>query len=203
MHIHSSILTLHNNHHDFMPLHARLQACSLGKLVRRNAFQYRIDPLVTHVSRLCTSAVRYNGAATTHAAVPLRKQLKDEAKRKKKSALAADSKTRSQRLESAWELTVGIEVHAELNTAHKLFSSASTSVNADPNTHVAKFDAALPGTQPAFQVATLIPALRAALAFHCDIQPRSSWDRKHYFYQDQPNGYQITQYYGTGDTHPA
>ncbi|KAH0300805.1 hypothetical protein KCU74_g18892, partial [Aureobasidium melanogenum] len=94
-----------------------------------------------------------------------------------------------------WELTVGIEVHAELNTAHKLFSTARTSVNAEPNEHVARFDAALPGAQPAFQKATLIPALRAALAMNCDIQPRSSWDRKHYFYQDQPNGYQITQYY--------
>ncbi|KAJ9624084.1 hypothetical protein H2203_005532 [Taxawa tesnikishii (nom. ined.)] len=96
---------------------------------------------------------------------------------------------------SAWKLTVGIEVHAELNTTHKLFSTAATSTDADPNTHVALFDAALPGAQPQFQHATLIPALRAALAMNCDIQNRSSWDRKHYFYQDQPNGYQITQYY--------
>ena len=94
-----------------------------------------------------------------------------------------------------WELTVGIEVHAELNTAHKLFSNALTSANAEPNTHVARFDAALPGAQPQFQQATLVPALRAALALGCDIQQRSSFDRKHYFYQDQPNGYQITQYY--------
>ncbi|KAH0409779.1 hypothetical protein KCU90_g20519, partial [Aureobasidium melanogenum] len=132
----------------------------------------------------------------TEATVPLRKQLKEEAKQRKKSAKAAGKGSNEvNTLLDKWELTVGIEVHAELNTVHKLFSTARTSVNAEPNEHVARFDAALPGAQPAFQKATLIPALRAALAMNCDIQPRSSWDRKHYFYQDQPNGYQITQYY--------
>ncbi len=96
-----------------------------------------------------------------------------------------------------WELTVGIEVHAELNVARKLFSDAATSIDAPPNTHVALFDAAFPGTQPVFQKETVIPALRAALALNCSIQRISSFDRKHYFYQDQPAGYQITQYYGT------
>ena len=61
---------------------------------------------------------------------------------------------------------------------------------------VASFDAALPGSQPQFQIATLLPALRAAIALNCDVQRKSGWDRKHYFHWDQPNGYQITQYYG-------
>ena len=136
-------------------------------------------------------------AKTADTAVPLRKQLKEEAKQRKKSAKAAGKdKNQANPLLDKWELTVGIEVHAELNTAHKLFSTARTSANAEANEHVARFDVALPGAQPTFQKATLIPALRAALAMNCDIQPRSSWDRKHYFYQDQPNGYQITQYYG-------
>ncbi|KAF2426214.1 hypothetical protein EJ08DRAFT_380439 [Tothia fuscella] len=94
-----------------------------------------------------------------------------------------------------WELTVGIEIHAELNTARKLFSSALTSYNAEPNSNVAPFDLAYPGSQPHFQKATLLPALRAAIALNCNIQRKSSFDRKHYFYQDQPAGYQITQYY--------
>ena len=126
-----------------------------------------------------------------------RKLLKDAAKQHKKDKATNPSsvkKPKDARLEK-WELTVGIEVHAELNTARKLFSGAATSVSEPPNTHVALFDVAFPGTQPHFQKETLLPALRAAIAFQCEIQPKSSFDRKHYFYQDQPSGYQITQYY--------
>ncbi|KAF2268424.1 hypothetical protein CC78DRAFT_551294 [Lojkania enalia] len=137
---------------------------------------------------------------------PFRKLLKDAVKRKKKEerATAASSSSSSSpqqtpknqdlRLEK-WELTVGIEVHAELNTARKLFSGAATSTGEAPNAHVALFDIAFPGSQPHFQIETLVPALRAALALNCRIQQKSSFDRKHYFYQDQPAGYQITQYY--------
>lgn len=57
------------------------------------------------------------------------------------------------------------------------------------------FDLAVPGTQPLFQSPVLIPALRAAIALNCQPQHRSKFDRKHYFYHDQPAGYQITQYY--------
>ncbi|KAL1616548.1 hypothetical protein SLS54_008283 [Diplodia seriata] len=135
--------------------------------------------------------------------VPFRKQLKDEERRKKAEAggkKAKKNKT-NDKAEAAdpllqkWELTVGIEIHAELNTARKLFSSAATSTADAPNSHAALFDVAFPGTQPHFQPETLLPALRAAIALGCDIQPKSSFDRKHYFYQDQPQGYQITQYY--------
>lgn len=72
---------------------------------------------------------------------------------------------------------------------------AATSINDEPNSHVALFDVATPGSLPIFQKATLIPALRAALALGCFIQPTSRFDRKHYFYHDQPAGYQLTQYY--------
>ncbi|CAK4031756.1 Glutamyl-tRNA(Gln) amidotransferase subunit B, mitochondrial [Lecanosticta acicola] len=131
--------------------------------------------------------------------VPLRKHLKDEAKRKKADAKSAPNRKPSadSRL-SKWGLTVGIEVHAELNTAHKLFSPApalTQDEDAVANTKVALFDAALPGTQPQFQLGTLLPALRAAIALGCKVQRKSGWDRKHYFHWDQPNGYQITQYY--------
>lgn len=131
--------------------------------------------------------------------VPLRKHLKDEAKKKRAEAKASGGGKNSKikldpRLEK-WELTVGIEIHAELNTACKLFSNASASAAEDndvANSRVALFDAAMPGTQPQFQVATLLPAIRAAIALRCDVQRKSGWDRKHYFHWDQPNGYQIT-----------
>jgi aspartyl-tRNA(Asn)/glutamyl-tRNA(Gln) amidotransferase subunit B len=128
------------------------------------------------------------------APIPFRKQLKDEAKKRKAEGFGKKSKQGNQKLDK-WELTVGIEIHAQLNTARKLFSAASSSINDVPNTHVALFDVAMPGSQPTFQKETLIPALRAALALNCDIQKTSRFDRKHYFHWDQPAGYQITQYY--------
>ena len=181
-----------------MPLQARPITLSLRQTclhhVRRLSLLGGGPPCRQQFSK---TAYHPQGAKAADTAVPLRKQLKEEAKQRKKSAKAAGKdKNQVNPLLDKWELTVGIEVHAELNTAHKLFSTARTSANAEPNEHVARFDVALPGAQPTFQKATLIPALRAALAMNCDIQPRSSWDRKHYFYQDQPNGYQITQYYG-------
>lgn len=94
-----------------------------------------------------------------------------------------------------WEIVCGLEIHAQLNTERKLFSNAKTSFNESPNEHVALFDAALPGSQPIFQPTALLPALRAAVALHCNIMSESRFDRKHYFYWDQPGGYQITQFY--------
>jgi len=127
-------------------------------------------------------------------ATPFRKQLKDEAKKRKAEGVGKKTREDNQKLEE-WELTVGIEIHAQLNTERKLFSSAASTINDVPNTHVALFDVAMPGSQPTFQKETLIPALRAALALNCDIQKTSKFDRKHYFHWDQPSGYQITQYY--------
>ncbi|KAH0283184.1 Glutamyl-tRNA amidotransferase subunit B, mitochondrial [Aureobasidium namibiae CBS 147.97] len=182
-----------------MPLQPRPITLSLRQTCLYHAYRPRLNSLVGVLPRhrqFSKTVYCPQTAKTAETAVPLRKQLKEEAKQRKKSAKAAGKGNHeTNALLDKWELTVGIEVHAELNTAHKLFSTARTSANAEPNEHVARFDIALPGAQPAFQKATLIPALRAALAMNCDIQPRSSWDRKHYFYQDQPNGYQITQYY--------
>lgn len=132
----------------------------------------------------------------------LRKILKDQAKaakaqaKGKKKRSSADNQT-----VPGWELTVGIEIHAQLNTDRKLFSPAPLASTEDntrapaPNSLVAPFDLAIPGTQPLFQQATLVPAIRAAVALNCAVQPVSSFDRKHYFHWDQPSGYQITQYY--------
>lgn len=127
---------------------------------------------------------------------PLRKQLKDEAKRRKLENKSKVKSLKPQDRIEGWELTVGIEIHARLNTERKLFSPAYSTNTSEPNQNVARFDSASPGAQPQFQVTSLIPAIRAALALNCQVQRKSAWDRKHYFYQDQPNGYQITQYYG-------
>lgn len=133
-------------------------------------------------------------ALSQHAApgahVPIRKVLKATAKSQKKT----DSPRRQ--TVPGWELTVGIEIHAQLNTPRKLFSPASPPLASDePNSRVALFDLATPGSQPLLQTEALVPALRAALALNCRIQSVSRWDRKHYFWWDQPAGYQITQFY--------
>jgi len=96
---------------------------------------------------------------------------------------------------AAYTVTCGLEIHAQLNCPIKLFSQSSTSINAPPNTHIAPFDAALPGSQPSFNKSALLPALRAAIALRCNVNEVSRFDRKHYFYWDQPSGYQITQFY--------
>ncbi|KAF2652322.1 hypothetical protein K491DRAFT_605161 [Lophiostoma macrostomum CBS 122681] len=151
-------------------------------------------------TRILGRNLQTDTAAPPNNDAPFRKALKDAAKQRRKeerdatASLNRKDDNNDPRLEK-WELTVGIEIHAELNTARKLFSRAATSSSAPANSHVSLFDVAFPGSQPHFQRETLVPALRAALALNCDIQPRSSFDRKHYFYQDQPAGYQLTQYY--------
>ncbi|KAK3320209.1 amidotransferase-like protein [Cercophora scortea] len=141
-----------------------------------------------------TATTTTTTASPVTAHEPLRKQLKEQAKALKASGKKKKKNSDNQTV-PGWELTVGIEIHAQLNTARKLFSPAATSFNDHPNSHVALFDVAMPGSQPVFQPATLVPAVRAALALNCTIQPVSRFDRKHYFHWDQPAGYQITQYY--------
>ncbi|KAI8627192.1 GatB/GatE catalytic domain-containing protein [Xylariaceae sp. FL1651] len=176
-----------------------------GQLTSRGCLRTRAQIQHSPVTRRTTSyalPVRYLHTETaqpppiapTPNHVPLRKQLKDDA-RKQKASGTKKKKNINNQVVSGWELTVGIEIHAQLNTTKKLFSGATTSFNDEPNTHVAYFDLAMPGSQPVFQKETLIPALRAALALNCEIQPVSRFDRKHYFHWDQPSGYQITQYY--------
>ncbi|KAH8196399.1 hypothetical protein TruAng_009449 [Truncatella angustata] len=169
----------------------------LGSL--RNSAQRPIAVCAPNSRYLHTESQPSPSAATPASPiVPLRKQLKDDRKNAKASASASGKKKKknvNNQVVEGWELTVGIEIHAQLNTAKKLFSSAATSFNDEPNSHVAYFDLATPGSQPIFQQETLIPALRAALALNCEIQPTSRFDRKHYFHWDQPSGYQITQYY--------
>ncbi len=159
-------------------------------------------PSASRYRHLATTSVRrtvHDEAAITAPSaaaepVPLRKQIKEEIQRRKSDKKTQPKPADRESLDD-WELTVGIEVHAQLNTAAKLFSSSPSVSQAAPNTALSFFDLALPGSQPQFQPATLLPALRAALALGCEIQKESSWDRKHYFHWDQPSGYQITQYY--------
>lgn len=96
---------------------------------------------------------------------------------------------------SPWVVTVGLEIHAQLDTPSKLFSKANNRFGGTINQDLDDFDVALPGSQPQINSHAILLAVRAALAFTCKVNPASTFDRKHYFYPDQPAGYQITQNY--------
>jgi aspartyl-tRNA(Asn)/glutamyl-tRNA(Gln) amidotransferase subunit B len=94
----------------------------------------------------------------------------------------------------AWEVVVGIETHAQLATASKMFSGASTAFGAAPNTQASAVDIALPGVLPVANRAAIEHAIRFGLAVQGTISRRSVFARKNYFYPDLPKGYQISQY---------
>ena len=93
-----------------------------------------------------------------------------------------------------WEIVIGLETHAQLNTASKIFSGASTAFGAAPNTQACAVDIALPGVLPVLNRGAVERAIRFGLAVGGHIAPRSVFARKNYFYPDLPKGYQISQY---------
>ena len=93
-----------------------------------------------------------------------------------------------------WEIVLGLEVHAQVISEAKLFSGAPTTFGADPNTQVSLVDAAMPGMLPVINERCVEQAVRTGLGLNAQINLRSIFDRKNYFYQDLPQGYQISQY---------
>jgi aspartyl-tRNA(Asn)/glutamyl-tRNA(Gln) amidotransferase subunit B len=94
-----------------------------------------------------------------------------------------------------WEVVIGLEVHAQVTSAAKLFSGASTEFGAEPNTQVSLVDAAMPGMLPVPNRECIRQAVRTGLALEAKINSWSRFDRKNYFYADLPQGYQISQLY--------
>ena len=93
-----------------------------------------------------------------------------------------------------WEIVIGLEVHAQVQTESKLFSGASTAFGGDPNSHVSLVDAAMPGMLPVINAECVRQAVRTGLGLKAQINLVSRFDRKNYFYPDLPQGYQISQY---------
>ncbi|AHX04250.1 Asp-tRNA(Asn)/Glu-tRNA(Gln) amidotransferase subunit GatB [Ehrlichia japonica] len=95
-----------------------------------------------------------------------------------------------------WEVVIGLEVHAQVISNSKLFSSASAKTyDALPNTQVSLFDVAMPGMLPVLNEYCIYQAVKTGIALSCQINKYSAFDRKNYFYPDLPSGYQITQFY--------
>ena len=93
-----------------------------------------------------------------------------------------------------WEIIVGMEVHAQVTSESKLFSGASTAFGAAPNENVSLVDAAMPGMLPVINEECVRQAIRTGLGLKAQINLKSVFDRKNYFYPDLPQGYQISQY---------
>lgn len=108
------------------------------------------------------------------------------------SSLPQDE-TLNNKSHSNYKPVIGLEVHAQILSDSKLFSNAGNDYVARPNSQVDYFDLSLPGTLPILNRHCVDVALRTALALNCTIPRQCSFDRKHYFYGDMPNGYQITQ----------
>lgn len=94
---------------------------------------------------------------------------------------------------SEFELVSGLEIHVQLNTKSKIFSSDSASFGAKPNEHISAVSLALPGALPKLNKEVVAKAVRMGLALNCTINEVNYFDRKNYFYADLPKGYQITQ----------
>ncbi|WP_224702446.1 Asp-tRNA(Asn)/Glu-tRNA(Gln) amidotransferase subunit GatB [Devosia aquimaris] len=93
-----------------------------------------------------------------------------------------------------WEVIIGMEVHAQVTSESKLFSGASTQFGNAPNSNVSFVDAGMPGMLPVINEECVRQAVRTGLGLKAKINKRSVFDRKNYFYPDQPPGYQISQY---------
>lgn len=93
-----------------------------------------------------------------------------------------------------WEVIIGLEVHAQVSSNAKLFSGASTEFGSEPNSNVSLVDAAMPGMLPVINEECVAQAVRTGLGMKAQINKRSVFDRKNYFYPDLPQGYQISQF---------
>ena len=92
-----------------------------------------------------------------------------------------------------WEIVIGLEIHAQLTTASKIFSGSATTFGAEPNTQASLIDLGMPGTLPVLNAQAVRNAVKFGLAINAEIAPSNVFARKNYFYPDLPKGYQISQ----------
>ena len=98
------------------------------------------------------------------------------------------------RQNNQYEVVIGLEVHAQVTSQSKLFSTSATKFGAEPNTQVSLVDAAFPGMLPVINEYCVKQAIKTGIGLKAKINKRSVFDRKNYFYADLPQGYQISQF---------
>src|SRR6516164_442111 len=111
-----------------------------------------------------------------------------------KHGCAMDAAAQKNKLIKGWEVVIGMEIHAQVSSHAKLFSGASTEFGGEANSHVSLVDAAMPGMLPVINAECVRQAVRTGLGLKAQINLKSVFDRKNYFYPDLPQGYQISQY---------
>ena len=97
-------------------------------------------------------------------------------------------------LSETYEMIIGLEVHAQLLTRTKLFSTDSASFGTDPNTQISPVTLGYPGSLPVLNRKAVEYAIKMGIACHCEIERENYFARKNYFYPDLPKGYQISQH---------
>ena len=95
---------------------------------------------------------------------------------------------------NVYEVVIGLEVHAQVLSESKLFSTSPTKFGSEPNTQVSLVDAAFPGMLPVINEFCIKQAIKTGIGLNAKINKKSIFDRKNYFYADLPQGYQISQY---------
>src|ERR1043165_7099614 len=100
----------------------------------------------------------------------------------------------SSAIQDKYEIVIGLEVHAQLLTNSKAFSSDAAIYGDAPNTHVSEITLGHPGTLPVLNKKAVEYAIKMGLATNCNIRHENQFSRKNYFYPDLPKGYQITQH---------
>lgn len=100
-----------------------------------------------------------------------------------------------QGITGAWEVVIGLEIHAQVASDRKLFSFSNSDSESSSNANVTLFDAGIPGTLPVLNSFCILQAVKSGVALHGTVNKYSEFDRKSYFYPDLPNGYQITQFF--------
>ena len=98
-------------------------------------------------------------------------------------------------IEEKYEIVVGLEIHAQLATKSKIFSSSPTTFGASPNAQASIIDLGYPGTLPVLNEQAVLMAVKFALAINAHINQKNVFARKNYFYPDLPKGYQISQFH--------
>ena len=96
------------------------------------------------------------------------------------------------RKDNQYEVVIGLEVHAQVLSESKLFSTSATKFGAEPNTQVSLVDAAFPGMLPVINEFCVKQAIKTGIGLNAKINKRSVFDRKNYFYADLPQGYQLS-----------